>query len=109
MTTPDVVASVAAAAGGDGLDLNVFAQYGVLGVITLLLIVFARGAYQREKDRADQAAAENRQLYSLMLDRVIPAVTSATSAVETSTELLAAMQREREIDRVTRARRDDPS
>lgn len=93
------MAGLAAEAGG-GIDLAVFAQYGVLGIITALLIFFARGAYQRERDRADAANAEVQRLYQLMLDRVIPALTSATSAAEDSAELLRAMQRERELDRL---------
>ncbi len=79
------------------LDLAVFAQYGVLGIITLILIFFARGAYQRERDRADRIEQENQRLHELIIDRVIPALSSATRAAEESAELLAAMQREREL------------
>ncbi len=79
------------------LDLSVFAQYGVLGIITLILILFARGAYQRERDRADRIEQENQRLHELIIDRVIPALSSATRAAEESAELLAAMQREREL------------
>lgn len=79
------------------LDLSVFAQYGVLGIITLILIFFARGAYQRERERADRLEKENQRLHELIIDRVIPALGSATRAAEESAELLAAMQREREL------------
>ncbi len=79
------------------LDLSVFAQYGVLGIITLILILFARGAYQRERDRADRIEQENQRLHELIIDRVIPALSSATRAAEESAELLTAMQREREL------------
>ncbi len=89
------------------VDLTVFAQYGVLGIITGTLIMFARGAYQREKDRADRGEAETQRLYQLMLDRVIPALTSATQAAEDSTELLRAMQRERELAAIVDLRRPD--
>jgi hypothetical protein len=79
------------------LDLSVFAQYGVLGILTLMLIFFARGAYQRERDRADRMEQENQRLHELIIERVIPALGSATRAAEESAELLAAMQREREL------------
>lgn len=79
------------------LDLSVFAQYGVLGILTLMLIIFARGAYQRERDRADRIEVENQRLHELIIDRVIPALSSATRAAEESTELLAQMAREREL------------
>lgn len=81
------------------IDLSVFAQYGVLGVIAVLLIWFAKGAHQRERDRADRLEAENRRLYQLFLDQVVPAMTSATRAAKESAELLRAVQRERERER----------
>lgn len=89
------------AAEAGTVDLALFAQYGVLGIITALLIYFAKGAHQREKDRADRLEAEVGRLHTLMLDRVIPALTSATRAAEESAELLNAMQRARERDHLT--------
>lgn len=87
-------------AAGDGqLDLNVFAQYGVLGIVTAGLIFFAKGAHQREKDRADRLEEENRRLNNVIQDKVIPALTSATKAAEESANLLTAIQRERDLQR----------
>ncbi len=88
---------IAVDAGAAGVDLTVFAQYGVLGVIAAILIWFARGAHQRERDRADRMEQENKRLHELILDRVIPALTSASAAAEDAAELLRAMQREREL------------
>jgi hypothetical protein len=79
------------------VDVSVFAQYGILGVLSLGLILFARGAYGRERDRADRLEQENKRLNEAIQERVIPALLSATRAAEESTELLAAMQREREL------------
>ncbi len=95
----------AADAGGSPIDLTVFAQYGILGVIAAMLIWFARGAHQRERDRADRLEAEVQRLHALMLDRVIPALTSATNAAEESAALLGAMQRERELSNLVNLRR----
>lgn len=86
------------------LDLSVFAQYGVLGILVLILIYFAKNAHQRERDRGDRLEAEVQRLHELMLDRVIPALTAAAQAAEQSAELLAAMQREREFDSLIRRR-----
>lgn len=93
-----------AADAGAAIDLAVFAQYGVLGIIAAMLIWFARGAHQRERDRADRMEQENQRLHELILDRVIPALSSASSAAEESAELLRAVQRERELEALTRRR-----
>jgi hypothetical protein len=78
------------------VDYSIFAQYGVLGIVTAGLIWFAKGTHQRERERSDRLEAENRRLNEVIQDRVIPALTSATRAAEESTELLNAIQRERE-------------
>lgn len=98
---------LAAVADPSGIDITVFAQYGILGIIAAILIWFARGAHQRERDRADRMEQENKRLHELILDRVIPALTSATNAAEQSTELLRDVQRERELDAIARRRRID--
>lgn len=97
MIHPLLVALIWLAQTDGGVDLTVFAQYGVLGVIAAMLIWFAKGAHQRERDRADRMEAENKRLNELILDRVIPALTSATRAAEESAELLNAIQRERQL------------
>ncbi len=83
------------------IDLSIFAQYGVLGVLCLGLILFARTAYQRERDRGDRMEEENRKLNAAIQDRIIPVLLSATRAMEESAELMAAMQRERDLMRLT--------
>lgn len=92
-----LVLLAAESGGGIEPDLGLLAQYGVLGVFALLLIWFAKVSYKRETDRSDRLEAEVIRLNALIVDRVIPALTSATSAVEDATELLRAMQREREL------------
>lgn len=102
-----------------GIDLGVFAQFGAVGAIAVLGIVFAKGAYARERERADRAEADNRalreqnrereraekaetearRLGDLIIDRVIPALSSATAAAQESADLLATVQRERERER----------
>lgn len=99
------LADAAAGVDAGSLDFTVFAQYGVLGIMTAILIWFAKGAHQRERDRADRLEDENKKLNALIIDRVIPALTSATRAAEESAELLHAMQREREYTQIVDQRR----
>lgn len=87
-------------AAAESVDFSVFAQYGVLGIFAAMLVWFAKGAHQRERDRADRLEDENRRLNTTIQDRVIPALTSATRAAEEAGELLNAMQREREAQRL---------
>lgn len=91
---------IAAAADMSDVNVGVLAQYGVLGVFAMLLVWFARGAHQRERDRADRLEDETRRLNEAIQERVIPALTSATRAVEESVDLLNAVQREREARRI---------
>lgn len=88
------------AADASGVNLGVLAQYGVLGVFATMLVWFARGAHQRERDRADRLEEENKRLNGIIQDRVIPVLSAATRAAEESGELLNAMQREREAHRM---------
>jgi len=93
---------IAAPVDPGSIDVTVFAQYGILGIIAAMLIWFAKGAHQRERDRADRLEEENRRLNNLLLDRVIPALMSATRAAEESAELMSAIQREREVAHLSR-------
>lgn len=83
---------------------TVFAQYGVLGVITAGLVWFAKGSHQRERDRGDRLEEENRRLNNLFIERVIPTLESATRAAQQSAELLIALQREREREQLRKPR-----
>jgi hypothetical protein len=81
-----------------GTDLSLLAQYGVLGVFALLLILFAKTSYKRETDRSDRLEAEVLRLNNLIQEKAIPALASATRALEESQNLLHDLQRERDRD-----------
>jgi hypothetical protein len=81
------------------IDLGVFAQYGVLGVFAAILLWFARRMLQREIDRADRLEAEKKELSDLIIERVIPLLTTATTVIN---EFQRA-QREAELRRVSAA------
>lgn len=100
----------AAETPSDPFDLGMLIQYGVLGIAAGALSVFARISYRRETERADRLEAEVVRLNNLIIDRVIPALTSAAQAAEDATSLLRDMQRERELSmiRVSASRRTRP-
>lgn len=88
---------ILAEAAADPVNLGILAQYGVLGLVAAGLFVFAKISYKRETERADRLEAEVTRLNNLIINRVIPALTSAAQAVEEATILLRDMQREREL------------
>jgi hypothetical protein len=93
-----------AEAGSDPVNLGILAQYGVLGLVAGGLIIFAKGSHKRETDRSDRLEAEVARLNTviidrdnIIMDRVIPALTSTTKAVEEATDVLRGMQHERQF------------
>jgi hypothetical protein len=81
----------------DPVNVGILAQYGVLGVVAAGGIVFARVSYKRETDRSDRLESEVTRLNNLIIERAIPALTSAAQAAEDATRLLRAIQRAQEI------------
>lgn len=73
-------------------------QYGVLGVFAILLIVFARTLLKREQDRSDTSAAEVIRLNTLMQEKIIPALVTATNAIVASQTILQAIQYQRDVE-----------
>lgn len=74
---------------------GVFLQYGAIGAILLVLLVFAYGAIKRERDatdkeraRADKAEGEKDELNRLMRTEVIPVLTKATEATTRVTDVV---------------------
>jgi hypothetical protein len=84
-----------------GPDLGILANYGVLGLFTLILLGFGLRAWQREIGRADRLEDELREQQKTMVERVIPALVAATAAMEESAQITRqiAEERERELRR----------
>jgi hydroxymethylpyrimidine/phosphomethylpyrimidine kinase len=81
--------------GGTGgtFDISVLAQYGVLGIFAILLIVFANTSYRREITRADRLEAEVLRLNQLIQEKHIPALESAAHALREANEVMRDFQR----------------
>src|SRR4051794_41036849 len=84
-TTPDITG------GAQG----VFLQYGAIGAILLVLLVFAYGAIKRERDatdrerdRAKEAEKALADLNALMRTEVIPVLTKAAEATTRVTDVV---------------------
>lgn len=58
-----------------------FLQYGVLGAVALLGLWFVLTAYRREVNRADSAEKGLAELNREVREKVIPALTEATTAL----------------------------
>jgi hypothetical protein len=52
--------------------LNGLVQYGVLGVLVIILIPFVKWLIKRETDRADRGEAEVKRLNQVIHETVIP-------------------------------------
>lgn len=105
MTSVTALAVLLAAEGGSEPNYAVLGQYGVLGVFAVLLIWFARFMINRETARADRLEQEVLRLNNIIQDKVIPALLSATGAVEQSTEMFRDLQREMRVDGYSSRRR----
>lgn len=89
-----------AATGADTL-----LQYGVLGVVVLALAPAVWWFIRRETERAARLEIENQRLNGRLQDDTLPALILATQAMKASAEVMAQLQREREIEREVQRRR----
>jgi hypothetical protein len=105
MTTTAALAALLAAEAGGEPNYAVLGQYGVLGVFALLLVWFAKFMINRETARADRLEQEVLRLNNIIQDKVIPALLSATGAVEQSTEMFRDLQREMRVEGYSSRRR----
>lgn len=77
------------AADPDGLDVAApFLQFGAIGALALLLLAFARGAYQRETKRSDALEEELRRINTELRDRMVPLLTEVARVLADAHTLL---------------------
>lgn len=63
-------------AAGDPLTLLL--QYGVLGIFAVLLIAYAKSSIKRERDAADEAKQQVRELNDFIRNELLPKQVEAT-------------------------------
>ena len=72
----------------NGVDFSPFLQYGVVGVIAALGLVFMYRSYQREVKRADEADAEVKRLNQAIQDKMLPALLDSAALAREVSDLL---------------------
>lgn len=73
---------------GTIVDVNGFLQYGAVGLIAALGVVFFRLAYKRESERADRIEAK----YDRIMDKVIPVLLESAAVTKQNMEVLKDVQ-----------------
>jgi hypothetical protein len=64
---------LAAAGTGDPTDpLLMLAQYGVLGIVVILLVLYTRGSVNRERERSDKAEQLVKELNEFIRGEMLP-------------------------------------
>lgn len=67
------------AAATDATDpLSTLVQYGALGVIVILLVVYTRGSISREREQKDRADAQVKELNDFIRSELLPRQIEAT-------------------------------
>lgn len=84
---------------------GIFLQYGLVGAVALVLGFYARNAIKNTELRAQRLEEDNRRLYQIMADQMIPALTKATGAVNEATVIMAEIKRREEINAAVEAAR----
>ena len=64
------------------------AQYGVLGIIVILLVLYARASIKRENDRADKAEQQVIDLNQFIRQELLPKQVEATVMYKQVTDAL---------------------
>jgi hypothetical protein len=89
---------LAAATTGSPSIEGIFLQYGLIGAIALILGIFARRAIASTEARAQRLEEDNRRLYQMMAEQMVPALTKATEAVVDATAIMAEIKHRADIE-----------
>lgn len=102
----EFVTAAATAVGSTTTSIEaIFLQYGLIGAVALVLGFYARNAIKGTEARAARLEDDNRRLYGIMTDQMIPALTKATDAVAESTAVMTEIRRRDEINSAVEAAR----
>lgn len=97
-----IIEQLAAAADATSIE-GIFLQYGLIGAVALALGIYARSAIKGTEERARRLEDDNRKLYQIMTDQMIPALTRATDTTMEATEVLTDIQRRDEHEKARQA------
>ena len=99
-----------AAAGADTTDpVLALVQYGALGVIVILLVIYTRGSVTRERQRTDKAEQQGDKLNEYIRDELLPKMGESASLYKQVAEVLEeAIQLITEMKVRANIRREDP-
>lgn len=77
------------AAAADTSDpLLILVQYGALGVIVILLVIYTRGSVTRERERTDRAEIQVKDLNDFIRGELLPKTVAATDLYKQVAEVL---------------------
>ena len=68
--------------------INILLQYGALGVMAAFLLVYTKGSIQRERERADRAEAQIKELNEFIRGELLPKQIEATLVYKQVAEVL---------------------
>lgn len=72
----------------NGIDLNPFLQFGAVGAIAAMGLVFMWQAYKREQKRADDNEAEVKRLNQAIIDKYLVAQTESMHVLNEVADML---------------------
>lgn len=84
---------------------SILLNLGLPGVVILALAWYARANIKSTDERAKRLEDDNRRLYQIMADQMIPALTKATTAVADATAVMGEIKRRDEISAAVEAAR----
>jgi hypothetical protein len=99
------VSGLAAATGGDASIESILLNLGLPGVVILALGIYARATIKATEARSTRLEEDNRRLYQIMADQMIPALTKAAGAVIDATAVMAEIRKRDEINAAVEAAR----
>lgn len=89
------------AAASDGGELTiegVLLQLGLPGIVIMALAWYAKRTITEAEARAKRFEDDNRRLYTLIAEQMMPALTKSTSSVDRATALLSDIDERERID-----------
>lgn len=88
---PDAAVYITAATEGAPDPASPLVQFGAIGAVAAAALAFFTAAYKREAARADRLETRIDEMHRANIERVIPALLSATEVIRDSQQLVREM------------------